>query len=256
MCGNVICGRTNPDLPFFTKSGSFWTNSTTELLASTTEADCQARLRNRCNGEGYESVALVPLRTDRATIGLLQFNDRRPGRFTPELIHFFEGLGASIGIALHRKQMTAQLKDALRERIDFQPYLERLANNIHLGFSKTPVTVAVDAGGVFLDVQTAIPCGLIVAELMTNAFKHAFPPDREGNRIRVEMRRENAAFALTVMDNGVGLPPAFDVQRAKTLGVSLVRSWATHQLKGNISLDRRHGTLFTKNFTGKKGKSA
>ena len=65
MCGNILCGRFDPSKPFFTARGSFWTNCTTELLASTTEADRQASTRNRCNGEGYESVALVPLRSQR-----------------------------------------------------------------------------------------------------------------------------------------------------------------------------------------------
>ena len=60
-------------------SGSFWTNCTTELLATTTEAERQARTRNRCNGEGYESVALIPLRRRRPTLGLLQLNDHARG---------------------------------------------------------------------------------------------------------------------------------------------------------------------------------
>ncbi len=104
MCGNVLRGRTNPALPFFTVNGSFWTNCTTQLLATTTEADRQARTRNRCNGEGYESVALIPLRSGGKIVGLLQFNDHRPNRFTPGMILFLEGLGESIGIALARKR--------------------------------------------------------------------------------------------------------------------------------------------------------
>ena len=104
MCGNIICGRTNPSLPFFTEGGSFWTNSTTELLASTTTEDRQGRTRNRCNGEGYESVALIPLRYNKKIIGLLQLNDIRKNMFTSELISFFEGVGSSIGIALNLKQ--------------------------------------------------------------------------------------------------------------------------------------------------------
>lgn len=112
MCGNVLSGQTNPALPFFTEMGSFWTNYTTELLASTTEADRQARTRNRCNGEGYESVALIPLRTGDETIGLLQLNDRRKNRFTYEMVRFFEGLGASIGIAISRKQAEETLQRA------------------------------------------------------------------------------------------------------------------------------------------------
>jgi len=103
MCGNILCGRTDATLPFFTAGGSFWTNSTTDLLASTTEEDRQSRTRNRCNGEGYESVALIPLRSGDEIIGLLQLNDRRRNQFTPEMIHFFEGVGASVGIALSRK---------------------------------------------------------------------------------------------------------------------------------------------------------
>ncbi|MCK9420606.1 MAG: response regulator [Nitrospirae bacterium] len=110
MCGNILRGQANPALPFFTKGGSFWTSSTTKLLASTTEADRQTL--NLCNDGGYESVALIPLRTNREIIGLLQLNDHRPDQFTPEMITFIEALGASIGIALTRKQA----EQALRER--------------------------------------------------------------------------------------------------------------------------------------------
>ncbi|MFH1095740.1 MAG: PAS domain S-box protein [Candidatus Micrarchaeota archaeon] len=104
MCGNILCGRTNPALPFFTEAGSFWSNCTTRLLASTTETDRQARTRTRCNSAGYESVALIPLRANGEIIGLLQLNDHRLNQFTLEMIRFFEGLGGSIGIALSRKR--------------------------------------------------------------------------------------------------------------------------------------------------------
>lgn len=104
MCGDVICGRTDPSLPFFTAGGSFWTNCTTELLASTTEEDRQGLTRNRCNGEGYESVALIPLRYNKKIIGLLQLNDSRKNLFTSNLISFFEGVCSSIGIALNFEQ--------------------------------------------------------------------------------------------------------------------------------------------------------
>ena len=103
MCGNVIRGRTDPSLPFFTEFGSFWTNSTTDLLASTSEEDRQARTRNRCHGEGYESVLLVPLRAGGKTFGLLQFNDKRKGCFTPELVAFLEQTAGPLATGLaHR----------------------------------------------------------------------------------------------------------------------------------------------------------
>ena len=111
MCGNVVCGRFDPALPFFTAAGSFWTNSTTELLASTTEADRQARTRNRCHGEGYESVALLPLRLGDERLGLLQLNDRRRNVFTPERIAFWERLVGYLAVALAH----ARAEEALRE---------------------------------------------------------------------------------------------------------------------------------------------
>jgi PAS domain S-box-containing protein len=110
MCGNVICGRTDPSLAFFTEGGSFWTNGTTALLASTIEQERQARTRNRCNGQGYESVALIPLRSDDQVIGLLQLNDSRQGMFTPDLIDFLEGIGTSVGIAFARRQAAQALR--------------------------------------------------------------------------------------------------------------------------------------------------
>jgi len=100
MCGNVICGRFDPSKPFFTAHGSFWMNCTTELLASTSEADRQGRTRNRCNGEGYESVALIPLRVGEQRLGLLQLNDRRQGRFSPQMIGLWERLADYLAVAL------------------------------------------------------------------------------------------------------------------------------------------------------------
>ncbi|HMK60179.1 MAG TPA: PAS domain-containing protein [Dissulfurispiraceae bacterium] len=102
MCGNVICGRFDPAKPFFSKRGSFWANNTTRLLATTTEKDRQARTRNRCNGEGYESVALIGLTLGDERLGLLQLNDRRPDRFTPESIALWERLADYLAVALSK----------------------------------------------------------------------------------------------------------------------------------------------------------
>lgn len=115
MCGNVVRGRFNPSLPFFTENGSFWTNSTTDLLASTTEDDRQARTRNRCHGEGYESVALIPLRYGDESLGLLQFNDSCRDRFDERQIALFERLAASLALGLLQTQTAISLK-ASQER--------------------------------------------------------------------------------------------------------------------------------------------
>jgi PAS domain S-box-containing protein len=112
MCGNVICGRLDPAKPFFTGRGSFWTNSTAELLATTTEADRQSRTRNRCNGEGYESVALIPLHLGEERLGLVQLNDRRKGKFSAEIIALYERLADYLAVALAKFRAQEALRDS------------------------------------------------------------------------------------------------------------------------------------------------
>lgn len=92
MCGNVIKGHFNPTFPFFSKKGSFWTNSTTLLLSSMTEKQKKfvGSTRNLCNYSGYESVALIPLKNEREIIGLVHLADPRENMFTVEKIAMLE----------------------------------------------------------------------------------------------------------------------------------------------------------------------
>ncbi|MHC4804761.1 MAG: PAS domain S-box protein, partial [Planctomycetota bacterium] len=91
MCGIIINAKFNPDKPFFTKEGSFWTNSTSNHLASIKAEDKGAatRTRNVCNQNGYESVALIPIKVSGDNIGLLQINDKRRNLFSLGSIQFF-----------------------------------------------------------------------------------------------------------------------------------------------------------------------
>jgi PAS domain S-box-containing protein len=127
MCGNVIRGRFDPALPFFTPKGSFWSNGTTALLADTTEAERQSRTRNRCNGEGYESVALIPLRAGGRTLGLLQVNDHAEGRFTPELLAFLEKTADQVAIALAERQAQGLLAESEQR---FRTLVENAADSL------------------------------------------------------------------------------------------------------------------------------
>jgi hypothetical protein len=126
MCGNVICGRFDASKPFFTGYGSFWTNSTTQLLASTTEADRQARTRNRCNGEGYESVSLISLHVGQERLGLIQLNDRRKGMFDPKIISLWERLAGYLAVALAKCRTEEELRksteDLKRSNADLQQF--------------------------------------------------------------------------------------------------------------------------------------
>ncbi|EKD25790.1 MAG: sensory box histidine kinase/response regulator, partial [uncultured bacterium] len=111
-CGLVLSGKTDSDNPLFTKEGSFWTNNSLELLKLSEEDDLRLYPRNRCIHENFLSIALIPIRTNQEIVGLLQLNDRRKDCFNLKMIKFFEGISASIGVALRRKLA----EDELRER--------------------------------------------------------------------------------------------------------------------------------------------
>ncbi len=102
LCGSVILGNVPSYMPFFTERGSFWTNSTTKLASGTIEEDLKIRLRNRCNVFGYESVALIPLRSGEERLGLLQLCDPREGLFSPPVIALWERLTDYLVAALTR----------------------------------------------------------------------------------------------------------------------------------------------------------
>jgi len=97
MCGRVLSGQVDSSLPFFTDRGSFFTGSTTELLASIGESRTESlgHSRNRCHTAGYETVALFPIQRDQVTYGLIQCNDPRPGILTPKSIDLMENLASS-----------------------------------------------------------------------------------------------------------------------------------------------------------------
>jgi PAS domain S-box-containing protein len=128
MCGNVLCGRFDPALPFFTAQGSFWTNSTTALLATTDARDRQTRTRNRCHGEGYESVALIPICHGEQTLGLLQFNDPRTNRFTEADIALLERMAANLAIALTQRKVEAEVRESEHR---FRSYVENASDIVY-----------------------------------------------------------------------------------------------------------------------------
>lgn len=131
MCGAVISGRFDPSKPFFTPRGSFWTNSTSELLATTTPKERLSRTRNRCNGEGYESVALIPLRSGDQPWGLVQFNDRRKGRFNPEFVALLERLAQYLTVALEKfkaEESLSRQTDTLEAIFETAPFIMMVVN--------------------------------------------------------------------------------------------------------------------------------
>jgi len=132
--------------------------------------------------------------------------------------------------------------------IDMGSYLEELISRIAALYDPGN-TVAVDltAGGVSVPLDKAVPCGLLVNELVTNAYKHAFPGGA-GGTIHVGMRVANGEALLSVWDGGPGEPALFDSEEGETLGIRLVRE-LTRQLKGQITASRNGGLLVEVRFT-------
>lgn len=114
-CGLVLCGKTDSENPLFTAHGSAWTNNSLPFLELPRNKDIRDNPRNRCIHEGYMSVALIPIRNSNEIIGLLQLNALEKDKFTLEMIRFYEGLSASIGIALMHFQKTEALKRKMEE---------------------------------------------------------------------------------------------------------------------------------------------
>lgn len=118
MCGNVIRGRFDPSKNFFTSDGCFWSNCTTRLLSETTDADFLTRTRHRCSGFGYESVALIPLRTAGETFGLMQFNDHEKGKFSAGKVAAYRRVADQVASSLAKLKAVDSLKKT-EERFKF-----------------------------------------------------------------------------------------------------------------------------------------
>jgi len=129
-------------------------------------------------------------------------------------------------------------------KIDLDNYIRFLGNSLFqfYGMKGKGITFTTDMKDISLDINTAIPAGLIINELVSNSLKHAFPGGREGE-ISIAIKRENKSLSILFKDNGVGIPQDFDWRNAKSLGLRLVVS-LVEQLSGTIELDRTAGTAF------------
>ncbi len=130
-------------------------------------------------------------------------------------------------------------------RVDFGAYIENLVKNLFGSYSadKSRVTLDLDIDHTEMVVDTAIPCGLILNELISNCLKHAFPDGKSG-RVRVAFHElDDKEYELVVSDDGVGLPLEMDITRTDSLGMQLV-FLIVEQLKGKIEVSREGGTGF------------
>lgn len=133
-------------------------------------------------------------------------------------------------------------------RIDVREYIKNLAAYLSQTYDpgSRGVALTVDVDDVSLDLDTAIPLGLIINELVTNALKHAFPDDEQG-QIKVELRKGNEKHSLIVRDDGVGLVELPEIGQTKSLGLELVHN-LVEQLDGALKVRSNPGTEFEITF--------
>jgi PAS domain S-box-containing protein len=144
--------------------------------------------------------------------------------------------------------------------LNFSKYIEELADNLLLTYRlETDVSLNLDLEeNLFLDMDIAIPLGIIINELVSNSLKHAFPGRKTGE-IRIKLRKEErgeckinsckgADFILTVSDDGIGIPENLYIEDLDSLGLQLVTS-LVEQLDGKLEMKRNNGTEFTIEFT-------
>jgi len=175
-------------------------------------------------------------------IGLLnlqQFAGLEP--IVEEQFQEFESRIRSIAL-IHEMLYQAELLS----RVDFDTYLHALVVRLRDMFDPlNRIALHIAAPGIDLDPDLAIPCGLIVNELVTNALKYAFPPSRDAEaapcHITATLEWDGTHYTLTVSDNGVGLPPGMDWQSQETLGLQLVHLLGEGQLHGQVAFTNKEG---------------
>ena len=135
-------------------------------------------------------------------------------------------------------------------QIDFVEYVARLTDHLLRSYATQASSVAlhVDIDPLFLSVETAIPCGLIINELITNAFKHAFPNGKSGEIYVGLQRLADGQLTLSIRDNGVGLPADLDIRQIQSLGLTLMTT-LVRQLNGTVDIHNNGGAEFRVTFT-------
>lgn len=170
---------------------------------------------------------------------------------------FKESIDRVLSIALIHEEL---YKGKNIDLLDFSQYIKELANNLLLTYSlKTDVSLNFDLEeNIFLDMDTAIPLGIVINEIVSNSFKYAFS-GRDKGEIRIKLHKEgngerkneefvSTAYVLSVADNGIGIPEDLNIEDLDSLGLQLVTS-LVDQLEGKLELKGNNGTEFTIKFT-------
>ncbi len=161
-----------------------------------------------------------------------------------ELFREAEGRIASMTLIHEQLYQSDQWRD-----VPMAKYLETLANNLFLahGVSSRRIGLELDIEDIEVGIDTAIPCGLIVNEVVVNSLKYAFPEDQPGTIFIFFKQQADEGLFLQVGDTGIGLPSELDIDEIPSLGLKLIRMF-TEQLDGDWEIDRYQGTCYTIRF--------
>ena len=149
----------------------------------------------------------------------------------------------------YRIQSMARVHDKLYRtenlvQIDMKEYIEEMAGNLMQTLQiNSDIAIEYNLDDIYLDINRAVPCGLILNELVTNAFKHAFK-DQDSGRIEIELKESgDHTYQLTVSDNGAGLPEQVSLEEVNTLGFQIINT-LVQQINGRLEIDNNEGTHF------------
>lgn len=137
--------------------------------------------------------------------------------------------------------------------INIKEYINGIVINIFQSYEqKSNIKLDINLENILINIDYAVPCGLIINELLTNSFKYAFPDGRPGI-IKISAKSiDNNMIQISISDNGIGIPKDLDIRNTKSLGLKLITSLAESQLRGKITLNRENGTEFQIDFSRAK----
>jgi PAS domain S-box-containing protein len=189
-----------------------------------------------------------------------KFNNRECIKYSEVLEAFKESQDRVISMALIHEEL---YKGEGLEKLNFSPYIEELSENLFRTYKFGNINISLSLSleeNICFDMDVAIPLGMIINELVSNSFKHAFRGRKDGE-IQIKLHREenggyikrinkickSTTFSLTVSDNGIGIPEKLDIQKLDSLGLQLVTSLIA-QIDGELEIKRSNGVEFTIRF--------